>query len=285
MKTCLVLEGGALRGLYTCGVLDYFLDNNIDVDCIIGVSAGALFGVNYFSKQRGRGLRYNLKYCNDKRYISIWSLLFTGNIVNKNFAYYKLTKKLDVFDEEAFEKANKDFYATVTNLESGKPEYIKVSKPIEEMEVLRASSAMPLYSKIVEVSGNKYLDGAVGDSIPVKKAIEMGYDKIIVVLTQPSGYKKKELTEKELKKFNSKYKKYPLFLTSSINRPKMYNETLDYISKLEKDKRIFVIRPSSDVSVNPVKKTRKRLQEVYDIGFNDVKELFKELKRYLSSKK
>ena len=113
----------------------------------------------------------------------------------------------------------------------------------------------------------------------------MGYDKIIVVLTQPSGYKKKELTEKELKKFNSKYKKYPLFLSSSINRPKMYNETLDYISKLEKDKRVFVIRPSSDVSVNPVKKTRKRLQEVYDIGFNDAKELFKELKRYLSSKK
>ena len=192
MKTCLVLEGGALRGIYTCGVLDYFLDNNIKVDCIIGVSAGALFGVNYFSKQKGRGLRYNLKYCNDKRYISIRSLILTGNIVNKNFAYYKLTKKLDVFDEETFEKENKDFYATVTNLETGKAEYLKITKPIEQLEELRASSSMPLYSRIVKINDNKYLDGAVSDSIPVNKAIDMGFDKVIVVLTQPLEYRKKE---------------------------------------------------------------------------------------------
>ena len=173
MKTCFVLEGGALRGLYTCGILDYLLEKKLNIDCIIGVSAGALFGVNYFSKQKGRAIRYNRKYCNDKRYMSLRSLILTGNIVNKKFAYYKVTKELDPFDEETFEKTKKDFFAVVTNLDTGSPEYIKIEKPIEQLEELRATSAMPLLSKIIKINDKKYLDGAVSDSIPVMKALEI----------------------------------------------------------------------------------------------------------------
>ena len=281
MSTCLVLEGGALRGLYTCGVLAYLYEKKLDVDCIIGVSAGALFGVNYFSDQPKRALEYNLKYCNDKRYMSIRSLLLTGNIANKRFAYYKVTKKLFPFDEETFEKNNKDFYAVATNIETAEAEYLKIDKPIEQLEELRATSAMPLLSRIIKINGKKYLDGAVADSIPIKKAEELKYDKIIVVLTQPYDFKKEELTEKDIKKYRKKYKKYPEFIDLSLKRPKNYNKTLEYIKKKEKDKKIFVIRPSEKIAINPIKKTKEELSYVYDLGYNDTKNIYKELNNYI----
>ena len=281
MKVCFVLEGGALRGLYTCGILDYLLEKKLNIDCIIGVSAGALFGVNYFSKQKGRAIRYNRTYCNDKRYISLKSLILTGNIVNKKFAYYKVTKELDPFDEITFEKTNKDFFAVATNLETGKPEYLKIEKPIEQLEELRATSAMPLLSRIIKVNGKKYLDGAVSDSIPVMKALDMGYEKIVVITTQPFDYKKKELTEKEIKKFQKRYKKYPNFINAAIDRPKKYNSTLDKMKKLEKEKKIFVIRPSEKIEINPIKKNIEDLDFVYNLGLNDIKNKYKDLIEYL----
>ena len=281
MKTCFVLEGGALRGLYTCGILDYLLEKKLNIDCIIGVSAGALFGVNYFSKQKGRAIRYNRKYCNDKRYMSLRSLILTGNIVNKKFAYYKVTKELDPFDEETFEKTKKDFFAVVTNLDTGSPEYIKIEKPIEQLEELRATSAMPLLSKTIKINDKKYLDGAVSDSIPVMKALEMGYEKVVVITTQPYDYKKKELTEKEIKKFQKRYKKYPNFINAAIDRPKKYNNTLDKMKKLEKEKKIFVIRPSEKIEINPIKKNIEDLDFVYNLGLNDIKNKYKDLIEYL----
>ena len=281
MKIGLVLEGGALRGLYTAGVLDVMLDNNIDIDAIVGTSAGALFGVNYFSKQKGRVLRYNLKYCNDIRYISKLSLLLTGNIVNKKFAYYKVTNKLDPFDNETFKKTNKDFYATVTNIETGKPEYIKIINPIQQMEYLRASSAMPIVTKIVNVAGKKYLDGAVTDSIPINKFLYEKYDKIIVVLTQPIDYKKKQLNEKQLLMIKRKYKKYPLLIERMINRPNEYNKMIEKIKSLESKKEIFVIRPSSKLDIDISKKRKEDIQRVYEMGVNDCNNLIQKLKEYL----
>lgn len=166
MSIGLALEGGAMRGMYTAGVL---------------------FGVNYLSKQKWRAIRYNKKYAKDKRYMGINSLLKTGNIINKEFAYYEVPFTLDVFDQKTFEESNTDFYATITNIETGKPEYQKVENVFEQMELLRATSAMPFVSKIVELGGNKYLDGGVSDSIPVDKCKELGYEKIIVILTRPNG--------------------------------------------------------------------------------------------------
>ena len=258
------------------------MDKKVKVDCIIGVSAGALFGVNYFSNQKGRGLRYNLKYCNDKRYMSIRSFLLTGNIVNKNFAYYKVSKDLDPFDTEAFKKSKKSFYSVATNMDTGLAEYMKINDPILQMEELRATSAMPMLSRIIKVGNNKYLDGAVADSIPVKKALDMGYDRVVVVLTQPDGFRKPELTDKNMKKIMTKYKKYPKFVRTMLNRPDNYNKTLDFIKELENKKDIFVIRPSKNIDVNPIKKTKEELQDVYDTGFNDIKKCYKDLSKYLS---
>lgn len=281
-KVCLVLEGGALRGLYTAGVLDVLYNNKIDVDCIIGVSAGALFGVNYFSNQPGRVLRYNKRFCKDKRYISLRSLILTGNVVNKKFAYYKVTKELDPFDEESFEKTNKKFYAVATNMETGKAEYFLLNKPIEQLEELRASSAMPLVSRIVKLNDKLYLDGAIGDSIPIKKAQELGYNKIIVVLTQPYDFKKEELDNKQLNKINKKYKKYPNFIKASIERPKIYNKVLDSIKRLEDNKEIIVFRPDDKININPIKKEIKELEDAYNMGKKQAEKRLKEVKSYLN---
>ena len=281
MKTCFVLEGGALRGLYTAGVLDYLYEKKLNIDCIIGVSAGALFGVNYFSNQPGRGLRYNLKYCNDKRYMSVRSLLLTGNIVNKNFAYYKVSNELDPFDNDTFKKNKKDFYAVVTNTSTGLAEYIKITSPLDQMEELRATSAMPLLSRMIKLNGNRYLDGAVTDSIPVMKALEMGYDKIVVVLTQPLEYRKLDFSQKNMKRIMKRYRNHPNLVKALFNRADMYNNTLDKIIELEKDKKIFVIRPSKSVEIDYIKKKKEDLQNVYDIGLKDMEKAYKDLLKYL----
>lgn len=281
-KVGLILEGGAMRGLYTAGVLDIFMDNNINIDGIIGVSAGALFGANYFSKQRGRALRYNKKYCKDKRYISIHSLLTTGNIINKDFAFYKVTHELDPFDDKEFIKTNKDFYVVITNVETGLPEYVNIkNSTVENLEILRATSAMPMVSKMVEIDGQKYLDGALADSIPVEKGIDLGYDKLIVILTRPLNYRKKPFSKLETACIKLKYKKYPKLIDAILNRYSNYNASLEKIIDSENKKEIFVIRPSRDLNISRLEKDENKLQEVYDLGINDAKKQINKLKKYL----
>ncbi len=278
MKVGLVLEGGAMRGLYTAGVLDVFLDENIKVDGIIGVSAGVLFGVNYLSKQRGRAIRYNKKYAKDKRYMGLGSLIKTGNIINSEFAYYDVPFNLDKFDEETFEKSNTDFFATVTNVDTGKPEYIKVKNVLEQMELMRATSAMPYVSKVVNFENNKYLDGGISDSIPIEKCEDFGYDKIIVVLTRPIDYRKKKSNQLIPKIV---YGKYPNLVKAINDRYINYNNSLEKIMKLEEDESIFVIRPSKTVKIKRVEKDKEKLQEIYDLGIQDCKNKIEYLKEYL----
>lgn len=278
MKVGLVLEGGAMRGMYTAGVLDTFLDNNIKVDGIIGVSAGVLFGVNYLSNQRGRVIRYNKRFINDKRYMGFWSLLTTGNIINKDFSFYEVPQKLDVFDNDTFMKSEIDFWATITNIETGEPEYVKLKDLFAQMEVLRATSAMPYVSKIVELETGKYLDGGISDSIPVEKCKELGYDKIIVVLTRPLDYRKKKPKEFLAKTY---YRKYPKFAKTLNNRYKMYNDTVEKIIDMENKKEIFVIRPSKLINVKRIEKDPEKLQEMYDLGIEDCKNRLEDLKTYI----
>lgn len=280
MKVGLVLEGGAMRGMYTAGVLDVFLDNEMKFDGIIGVSAGVLFGVNYLSKQRGRVIRYNKKFIKDKRYMGFWSLLTTGNIINKDFSFYEVPQKLDVFDNETFMKSDIDFFATVTNVETGEPEYIKLKDLFAQMEVLRATSAMPYVSQIVELENGKYLDGGVSDSIPVEKCKEMGYDKIIVILTRPLDYRKKKPKEFIAKTY---YRKYPKFAKTLNNRYKMYNDTVEKIIELENKKEIFVIRPSKTLKIKRIEKDAEKLQEMYDLGLEDGQKVLEDLKKYLQN--
>ena len=279
MKVGLLLEGGAMRGLYTVGVLDVLMDNNIKADTIMGVSAGALFGVNFKSKQRQRALRYNLKYANDKRYMGMNSLLKTGNIMNKEFCFDIVPYELDIFDFKTFEESPEEFYAVVTNVETGKPEYIKIDDLDEKMEYLRASGSMPFVSKFVEIDGKKYLDGGTADSIPIEKMLEMGLDKIIVVLTRPIEYRKKKSNKIMPKLF---YSKYPNFVNTINNRYKRYNEQVEKIIELEKQGKIFVLRPTKTVKMKRVENDTNKLQEMYDLGINDANNLIKDLKEYLN---
>lgn len=278
MKVCLVLEGGAMRGLYTAGILDALVDTDIKIDCIIGVSAGALFGVNYKSKQKGRVLRYNTKYANDKRYMGLHSLITTGNLVNTEFAYHELPTKLDIFDEEEYSKSKTDFYAVITNINTGKAEYKKIINATIQVDELRASGSMPFVSQPVKIDDNYYLDGALADSIPVLKAKEMGYDKVIVVLTRPKEYRKKKRSPLLAKLF---YKKYPNLIEAINTRYKQYNDTLDIIEELEDKKDIYVFRPSTDLKIKRVEKDKSKLEAMYNLGLKDFKDNLKSLKKYL----
>lgn len=282
-KSILVLEGGGLRGLFTAGVLDILMEQNIKVDAIIGVSAGALFGINYLSKQPGRVIRYNKKYGNDKRYMGFHSLLTTGNIMNKEFCFNKLVKELDPFDFETYKKSKTKLYAVVTNVDTAKAEYIPITDLNDsvQMEYLRASGSMPLVSKIVNVDGHKYLDGAVADSIPVLKAIDMKYDKIIVVKTRVDNY---SMPHKKRPYAKFWYRKYPKFLKAFINRDVMYNETLKTIDKLNKDKKIFVIKPSREIKISRVEKDPNIMDLQYNLGRDDCLTCLDSLKAFIGGK-
>ena len=278
MKIGLVLEGGAMRGLFTAGVLDIFLDNNVEVTDVVGVSAGTLFGVNYVSKQRGRALRYNLKYINDKRYMNVKSWLKTGNLINKDFTYYKLPFQLDVFDNKTFKESPINFFATVTNIETGEAEFVKIKDAYKQMETLRATSALPFISEIIEVGDKKYLDGGISNSIPVDFFEKQDFDKVIVILTRPITYRKEKTTGIQYKMF---YKKYPKLVEKLENRYKEYNDTVDKIVELEKEGKLFVIRPSENITIKRLEKDIEKLQKVYDLGLKDGNNIIEDLKQYL----
>lgn len=278
MKTLLILEGGGLRGIYTAGVLDAFMKNKIKVDTVIGVSAGALFGINYLSNQRGRVIRYNLDNIKNKNYMGISSLIRTGNIMNKDFCFDKLIYETDPFDFDTFNKSKTDFYCVVTNVVTGKPEYIKIDDIENQLEYLRASGSMPVVSRIVHIRGKEYLDGGISDSVPIKWGLKNGYKKIIVVETRPKDYRKKKHNNFLFKRF---YKNYPKFVEAYSNRYKVYNKTKDYIESLEEEKRVFVIRPSELVKISRIEKNKDKIQEMYRLGMRDANNKLKDLKKYL----
>ena len=279
MKIGLVLEGGAMRGMFTAGVLDVLLDEQIAVDGAVTVSAGALFGINYPAKQRGRVLRYNLKYLHDKRYMGWHSLFTTGNVVNKAFAFYELPFTLDPFDQATFAASQIDFWVTLTNIETGEPEYVKITDAFAQMEALRATSAMPMVSRVVEIEGKKYLDGGISDSIPLDKAMALGYDKIIVILTRPLDYGKKPSNNWLFKLF---YRHYPKLIERWANRYAEYNQAVEKVIEMEKAGKIFVIRPSESLDISRLEKDLAKVQAMYDLGVKDGQAALSELKNYLA---
>ena len=264
-KTTLILEGGAMRGLYSAGVLDVFMENNIKVDTIYGVSAGALFGLNYKSKQIGRALRYNLKYSKKKNYMGLYSLVTTGNVMNEDFCFKKLVYELDKLDFETYKNNPVDFYAVVTNLQTGKPEYIKIDDAQKDMEYFRASGSMPFVSKPVNINGNLYLDGAMSDAVPFKHVLETNCEKIIVILTRPLGYRKK----KSYLPYKLFYGKYPNLVETAKRYYKEYNNTIDLIEKYESENKIIVLRPSKLIKMKRIEKDKNKLQSMYDLGISD----------------
>ena len=280
MKVGLVLEGGGMRALFTAGVLDALLDvKELDIDGIIGVSAGALFGANYVSGQKERAIRYNKKYARDKRYMGLYSWITTGNAVNKEFAFYEIPFKLDVFDQEKFKESKIEFHVVMTNVENGQAEYVLIEDVFEQMEYLRATSALPFASKIIEINGKKYLDGGISDSIPIDYCQSLGYDKIILVLTRPENtYKEDKLNFL----YKLVYRKYPNLVERLINMGKDYEVVLKKIKDLETENKIFVIRPPKVLKIGRLEKNEDKIQNVYDIGLNTGKKEIDNLLKYLN---
>ena len=279
-KQGLVLEGGAMRGLFTAGVMDVLMENGIVFDGIVGVSAGAAFGCNYKSGQIGRVLRYNTTYCQDWRYCSFRSLIKTGDLYGADFCYHELPEQLDLFDDEAFQKNPADFYAVCTDCESGEPVYKKIqSAQYNDLEWIRASASMPLVSRIVDINGQKLLDGGIADSIPLRFMENSGYANNVVVLTQPRSYRKKKNSLLPLMKLA--LKKYPKVVDAMARRHINYNETLDYIRKQEQEGKVFVISPDEKLDIGRTVMDPDKLRAVYAIGRNAAEAKLGELKRFL----
>lgn len=279
-KTGLILEGGAKRGIYTAGVLDVFLENGINFDGVIGVSAGAIHGCSFVSKQIGRSIRYNMKYGNDYRFMSFRSLLLSGNIVDTKFCYHDLPEKLDPFDNKTFMKSNTNFYVVVSNLETGQPEYIHCKDLFKEIDYLRASASMPFVSKIVCLNDKKYLDGGICDSIPLQAAKNLGFTKNIVIATRPIGYIKKPFRLKWLA--NLIYRKYPKFIQALINRHTMYNNEVKDIENLAKKEEIILIRPSKFINISKMESNLDIVKEMYELGRNDALNMLNQVKQFLA---
>lgn len=280
MKTMLLLEGGGMRGMYTAGIIDIMLEQGIKVDAIMGVSAGALFGINYKTQQAGRVIRYNKRFAGDKRYMGIHSLLTTGNIMNEKFCFDDVPNQLDPADYDTFRNTPEEFYAVVTNLRTGRPEYIRLTDLHEkdQMEYLRASGSLPFVSRPVEIGGKKYLDGGIADSVPIERVLSMGYDRVIVVLTRPAGYRKKKGNDIPAKVL---YRKYPAFVEAVNSRWKRYNAQSEVLEMLEKEERIFVVRPSRFIKVGRLEKDPEVLQEMYELGLKDAEEALERMRAYL----
>ena len=269
-----------MRGMYTAGVLDIFLDHNITVDGVIGVSAGALFGVNYLSQQRGRTIRYNKRFNRDKHYLGLHSLIHTGNIVNTDLAYGTVPRKLDPFDDKAFMASGIPFYAGITSIKTGTAKYVKINSVFEQMDVLRASASMPFVSTPVNLNGHYYLDGAIADSIPYRKMFSMGYDNLIVILTRDRSYQKTPMSKTLIKLF---YGKHPAFANTLYNRHKAYNNCLQELETLQKTGNIFIIRPSRPINIGRIEKDPAKLQQVYDIGIHDGTAAIKKLQQFMTN--
>lgn len=265
-KTGLVLEGGAMRGMYTAGVLDVFMEQGIVFDGVIGVSAGTIAGCSYVSGQIGRTIRYNKKYCKDKRFMSFYSFLTTGDLVGTQFCYHELPKKLDPYDNEAFKKSETEFYVTCTNIETGEAEYIRLKDMFADIDYMRASSSMPYVSHIVEKDGKKLLDGGCSDSVPYKAFQKMGYEKNVVVLTRPAEYRKKPSNQGLARLI---YRKYPKFIKRLENRWKDYNQMVEEVQELEKKGEIFVIRPQRPLEIGRMSHDAEEIQKAYDCGRED----------------
>ena len=278
----LVLEGGAMRGMFTAGVLDILMENDIYINNVAAISAGATFGCNYKSKQIGRTIRYNKKYCTDKHYASLYSLITTGDIYGADFCYRKIPRELDYFDWETYQKSPMNFYMGVTNLESGKCEFFKSEKGDErDLLWMRASASMPLVSRIVWIDGKPYLDGGVSDSIPLDFMEKKGFKKNVVLLTQPADFVKQPNSMLPLIKV--KYRKYPAFIEAVANRHIRYNETLAHIKGEEEKGTVFAIRPPEALGVKSVDKDPENLERVYQIGRKTGAEILPSLKQFLLS--
>ena len=281
MKTGLIMAGGAMRGMFTAGVMDIMMDNGISFDGAIGVSAGAVFGCNYKSGQSGRVIRYNKRFCNDRRYCSFWSLLTTGDLYGADFCYRILPEQLDLFDREAYQQNPMEFHVVCTDMETGQPVYHQCQDGgTDDLKWMRASASIPVVSRPVAVDGRKLLDGGISDSIPVRYFESIGYRKNVIILTQPEDYIKQPL--KILPLLRILYPRKKPLLHAIAHRYEVYNQTTEYIRQLEKEGRAFVIRPRSSLNIGSVEHDPAELERVYQEGLQAMTGRLSALKTFLT---
>lgn len=281
IKATLVLEGGALRGMYTSGVLDTFLKNNMEFECVAGVSAGALNAMSYISKQPGRSARINLEYCDDPRYIGRKAFIKNKGIIGYDYLFGDISENKVPFDYKAFENTNQRFVIVTTNCEKAETEYLERGNCNDLFKAAQASSSMPLASAMVEINNSFYLDGAVTTSIPVKWALEQGYEKVVVVLTRDKTYRKPMTSNKMKKLYKLAYHKYPKLIEKLNTMPERYNKLQDEIIDLEKEGKIFIIRPEKEVTVSRLEKDKEKLENLYKEGIAEAEKNLDALKEYL----
>lgn len=279
-STALVLEGGGMRGLFSAGVLDFFLEHNLSFDNVYGVSAGACNATSYISKQKGRSKDIYINYVSNKEYLSFHSLVTTGDIFNANFAYNIVPNKLNKFAYETFKKSKMQMYAVATDIQKGEPVYFKIVDVKADTDKIRASASLPLVSNNVKIDNHYYLDGGMSDPIPIRKAISDGNDKNVLILTRELDYHKKKTRLGLI--FKLRYRKYPKFIKLLINRNTSYNNTLAFIKEEEKKGNIFVIRPTTNLKVKRLEKNKDKLINAYNDGYNEAKRVYKDLISYLN---
>ncbi len=269
----LVLEGGALRGVYTAGVLDVLMKYNIEANYVLGVSAGALNGMNYISKQPKRSMQINVDYCDNPRYIGYKALRKERGLIGYNYLFNEISTKENPFDLETFKSSKQKFISVVSNCEKGITEYVEKGKCTDNIyKVVQASSSMPLCSRMVKIGNNHYLDGAVTMPIPVDWAIKEGHKNILVVLTRDREYRKPPVSNTMKKMYKGIYHKYPKLVEKLCTMPDRYNKLKVHINELEKQGRIIVVAPKKPVSVARLEKDKQKLQELYKEGLRDMEE-------------
>ena len=276
----LVLEGGAMRGLFTAGILDVLMENGITFDKAAGVSAGAAFGCNYKSHQIGRAVRYNKEYADNWRYKSYRSLLFTGDLYGADFCYHKLPDELDVFDKKTFAEDPMEFYAVATDVMTGLPVYhLLKDGGDEDLEWIRASASMPLASRVVSINGQKLLDGGITDSIPLEFMEKQGCTRNLVILTQPEDYTKHQY--KAFKAIAAALHKYPALVQALKNRPAMYNAQKAYVKVCEDEGTAFVLRPAEALNIPPLERDPEQISRVYNTGRELAESKLQEIRDFL----
>lgn len=268
-----------MRGLYTAGVLDYFLEKELFFSHNYGVSAGSIMLCSYLSKQKGRSLDVYTRFSRDRRYLSLRNLLLTGDLFGVKFCYYEIPNHLIPFDYDTYDTFLGKAFAVVTNVKNGEPEYLPMKEMHTDIEAVRASSSMPLVSRMVRMNGEKYLDGGMSDSIPIRKSIADGNVKNVVIMTKEAGYRRKPSSVGWLLRLRYPFRRK--LVKRMIHRHEEYNETLDFIQSEVEAGRAFLIQPKKKGNVGRIEKDPEKMKALYEEGYEDAKEIFPQLLRFL----
>lgn len=277
----LVLEGGGMKGIYTAGVLEFFLDKGIEFSSVYGVSAGACHMCSYLSKQRGRARDISVDYLKDKNYCSVRSLLTTGDLFNAKMCYHSIPDELYPYDHETFLKYQGKAYSVVTNIVTGEPEYLQLRDMREDIEMVRASASLPLVSRNVKVGDNLYLDGGISDAIPLQQSIADGNRKNIVIMTKEEGYIRKPTGSMQLALLKLRYRKYPKVYQLMATRHTRYNACVEEIYRMQQEGKAYVLRPGKPSDVKRIEKDKQKMLALYEEGYADAKAHYEEITAYL----